>query len=253
MVEQNANAPKPGSSVATWVLALGLITALVALYANNRIKEEKLFGLRQEIQKLKESRRETGSEVQKLRTQGDELARLRKENQEVGKLRAELVKLRPLAGELEKVRAENQQLQAQLQQLGVQNQQLAAATQRAPAQLLTIPGLPPIQLLPDDDADTVGAAYLVDLNNLRQMGLATQVYAEDHSGFMPTALSQLKPYFAEDANVQIDYSRYELATTGNLKAQTGLHTLVLIREKRKDKRGMRGYVFGDGSVQLAKE
>ncbi|MBI5773444.1 MAG: hypothetical protein HZA89_06840 [Verrucomicrobia bacterium] len=249
-------ANEAGSSLAVWVLLVALVAAVAAVIIVNSVKEEKISALGREIRNLKAKTFLSGDDPK----QTPDLDAIRKERQELARLRTEVkdlqAKLQESGQYLEKLQAENQQIRAINQQLGAQNQQLAAAPPPLPApvaQILTVPGLPAIALLPDEDANAVSAAYIADQKNLKELGEALSKFVEANQDVLPRSLDQLKPLLPEEVALSLNFSRYEMAATGPLAALRNLAKTALIREKRKDRHGLRGYVLGDGTAQIVKE
>ena len=121
--------------------------------------------LRASAQNLEQLRREN-ADYQKLLAAHQELEQLRKDFAELQQLRAEVAKLRAQSGEAEKLRAENQQL-------------LAANHQSAPSTGND-------DLFARFEADARAEAESVYcINNLKQIGLAARIWANDNGGVYP--------------------------------------------------------------------
>jgi len=247
-----------GSSLAVWVMLVALVAAVASIVIVSSVKDEKIQALSREIRNLKAKTLQSGGDPQE---QSPDLDAIRKERQELARLRAEVkdlqAKLQESGQYLEKLQAENQQIRAINQQLGAQNQQLAAAppppTPAPVAQILTVPGLPAIALLPDEDANVVSAAYIADQKNLKELGEALSKFVEANQDVLPRSLDQLKPLLPDDVALSLNFTRYEMAASGPLAALRNLAKTALIREKRKDRHGLRGYVLGDGTAQIIKD
>jgi hypothetical protein len=130
--------------------------------------------LRAENQRLREQAQQTqaqageSDELQRLRAENQEVDRLRKDNRELLRLRNEIRQLRDQTKELTKLQAQNQALRTELQ---------TRATQ------------PVVLPAPDADALTKAgerAESIQCVNNLKQIGLAGRIWANDHNGVLPS-------------------------------------------------------------------
>jgi hypothetical protein len=245
-----------GSSLAVWVLLVALVCAVAAAIIIHSVKEDRIKLLNDELKKLRAKSFQSSGEA----NSSPDMDAIRKERQELARLRVEVkdytVKLQESTQYLEKLQAENQQIRAINQQLGAQNQQLATAPPALPApvaQILTVPGLPSIALLPDEDANTVSAAYIADQKNLKEMADALSKFVEANRDVLPRTLEQLKPLLSDEVALAINFNRYEMAASGPLATLRNLAKTALIRERTKDRHGLRGYVLGDGTTQIVKD
>ena len=141
------------------------LTCLVALGVQQRV----LSGLRQEqkelqvgatgAQQLADAKRSAQEQVQ---AQAAQLAQLRKDNAELQQLRAEVTQLREQLQQLPALRAEQQRLAAQAK---------ATETQSA--------GNDPFAVAQDK------ARSIQCVSNMKQIGLAARMWANDHKEVMP--------------------------------------------------------------------
>lgn len=124
--------------------------------------------LRDEAQKL-QAQAGDSAELERLRVENQELERLRKDNRELPRLRNEVRQLREQMKTLGPLQAENQRLRGALQ---------AQANQ------------PPAQPLVDTAALEQArekAESIQCVNNLKQIGLAARIWANDHKvGVLPS-------------------------------------------------------------------
>jgi hypothetical protein len=147
----------PRLSIATVLLAcLAVIGAQINQLAKIHPQNETLRAQTQNLAQL----REANAEVQRLRNENAQLDRLRKDDAELQRLRIEVLQLRAQAQELAQLRAENQRLQA--------------ANMPAPAAQSDFFG-----------EQKARAEWISCINNLKQLGLALHVWANDHDGRFP--------------------------------------------------------------------
>ncbi len=107
-----------------------------------------------------EELRQDNAELQRLRTSSQQAERFHKNNDELMKLKAEVAQLRDRARELSKLRADNQRLQVEH----------AAAAAKA-------------GIAPEEDPfrkQKEKAMSTACINNLKQIGLAARMWANDH-------------------------------------------------------------------------
>jgi len=131
------------------------------------IQTSQLLNLRRENESLRaatsslEQLREENAELDRVRSVGRESDRRRQDGEELQKLRAEVEELRGRAGEMSTLRAENRRLQAEH----------AAQSSQA--------SVPPTD---DPFAKMKEKASATQcINNLKQIGLAARIWANDHN------------------------------------------------------------------------
>ena len=124
-------------------------------------ENETLRGVTRDLDQL----RRDNAEYQKLRAARQELGRLRKDLAELHQLRAEVAQLRDQMREVDRLRAENQQL-------------LSAARQ---------PGQPRANedFFAQAEDPNAKALSMQCINNLKQIGLAARVWANDNQDILP--------------------------------------------------------------------
>ena len=141
------------------------LTCLVALGVQQRV----LSGLRHEQKQLEAAAVERGqiaeasrAEQEQAQSQAAQLAQLRKDNAELQQLRAEVAQLREQLQQLPALRAEQQQLAAQAKGM------VSASTTNDPFAVA------------QDKARSVQC-----VSNMKQIGLAARMWANDHKETMP--------------------------------------------------------------------
>ena len=226
-----------------WLFTLTALAGAVCILA---LQQRTLSNLRREQEQLHRLTAEAGE----LQTQGQELARLRAENgqfervrrdhQELHRLREEVQQLREQAKAVEQLHAENlllrddherlQQTQAQVEARQEEQQQLAVAE---------------LQVAKEDLLRRVGIG--------RQIGAAFLPYAKNHRGQLPSDVAQLRDAVSEGESGKVDLSAYELVGTDYLAELEEPAKFPVVREKLKDARGFRVYVFADGHPEIKKD
>jgi hypothetical protein len=149
-----------------WLPGLSFGASTVACLAIIGVQVNQLSELRRQNDALRTQTqdlavlREANAEVQRLRNENAELDRLRKDAAEIQSLREKIAPLRAQADALAQLRAENQRLRT-----------AAAAAPGAPK---------------DFFADMKERADRIScVNNLKQLGLAARIWANDHDGKYP--------------------------------------------------------------------
>ena len=137
------------------------------------VQTSQLLDLRRENAALQaatanlEELRQHNADLQRLRTSSQQTEQLRKDNEELLRLKAEVAELRDRARESSALRAENQRLQAER----------AAAAAKA-------------GIAPEEDPfakQKEKSLSLQCINNLKQIGLAARIWANDHkTNALPT-------------------------------------------------------------------
>lgn len=157
----------PPSWTRRWLPALSFaaifLTCLVVFAVQStQISElrEQNATLRAQTQKL-ESLRQENLDIQRLRNENQELDRLRKDSVELQRLRQEVAQLSALLQGIQNLRAENQQLKAR-----------NASTLVAGADTAS-------------DADKAEAESIRCINNMKQIGLAFRMWANDNNDVFP--------------------------------------------------------------------
>ncbi|HZQ47406.1 MAG TPA: hypothetical protein VFC07_10370 [Verrucomicrobiae bacterium] len=158
---------RPPSWTRRWLPALSfaaiLLTCLVAIGVQSNLLTElkqQNADLRAKAQKL-ESLRLTNADVQRLRNENQELDRLRKDNAELQRLRGEVAQLGAQLQGIQNLRAENQQLKAR---------NLSARAASADT---------------SSDAANAEAESIRCINNMKQVGLAFRMWANDNNDLYP--------------------------------------------------------------------
>jgi hypothetical protein len=147
----------PGLCYAAFaVTCLGIIGAQANQLAELRRENESLLAQNQNLDEL----REANAEVQRLRNENAEVDRLRKNEADIQRLQSEIARLRAESEGLAQLRAENQRLKT-----------AAAASPGAPRDFFA-------------DAEA-RAERIACINNLKQIGLAARIWANDHNGQYP--------------------------------------------------------------------
>jgi hypothetical protein len=164
-----------GLIVLTALLALCAVFALLQWRTATALKQENLAlrAASEDAQRL----REENAQLEQLRSEAKEAERLRADSQELLRLRNEVRQLRQQTGEMEKLRAENLRLQNNLKDQ-------AAAARTASAQAAAV-------VVASEDARRK-AESLACVNNLKQVGLAGRMWANDHNAVMPPDFQTMK-------------------------------------------------------------
>ena len=153
-----------------WLIAfvlVGCLTVILVQWSRASKLREENQRLREQAQKL-QARTGDSEELQRLRAENQEVERLRKDNRELLRLRNEVRQLREQTKELARLGAENQRLRTDLE---------ARANQ------------PPAPLALDSEAAAKArekAESIMCVNNLKQIGLAGRIWANDHQGVLPS-------------------------------------------------------------------
>jgi hypothetical protein len=147
----------PGLSFAVFAVAcLGVVGVQMNQLVEIRLENESLRAHNQNLAAL----REANAGVQRLRNENAELDRLHKSEADIQRLRNEVGQLRSQIGELAQLRAENQRLKAGATAMsGAQADFFAQAESRA--------------------------ERIACVNNLKQLGVAVRIWANDHNGQFP--------------------------------------------------------------------
>lgn len=93
------------------------------------------------------------------------------------------------------------------------------------------------------------------LRNMKQIGIACQMYSDEHNYKLPTRLDDLKPYLLSDkVNVFVcpsarDQQHYSYELTGAAKEwQSGDITIIAVREIEANHEGKRTVLYNSGDV-----
>jgi hypothetical protein len=147
----------PGVCYAAFaVTCLGVVGVQVNQLAELRHENESLRARNQNLDAL----REANAEFQRLRNENGELDRLRRNEADIDRLQSEIARLRQQSDGLAQLRAENQRLKA------------AAAAMPG--------GKPDFFAEAESKAERVAC-----VNNLKQIGLAARIFANDNKGQYP--------------------------------------------------------------------
>lgn len=171
----NSPAPSTPARFAPWLAAALGVALLVCAFLTLKIVRH------MELRRENATLRTASAQLEQLRQDHDELERLRaaarqagsaaKDRQELAALRSEAGPLRAAAAELPALRDEARRLQAER----------AAAAARAG-----------VQEEPDPLAETKGRAdRIACVSNLKQVGLAARMWANDHGEVFPADLRSL--------------------------------------------------------------
>ncbi len=151
-------------------LAGGALLAVVLLGLGWKTKQ--FFELRRENESLRaasaslDQLRQDNAELLRLRAAAEQAGRAQKEQEELVQLRAEVVSLRAVAQEIPALRAESQRLQTER----------ATAAARAG-----------VVAEEDPFAEAKARAQRINcISNLKQIGLAARIWAEDHNLILPS-------------------------------------------------------------------
>ena len=227
------------------VLVALLIMVILQYWSNTRTKSEldELRKVRRQLQNLNlESKN-----VEKLKSKADEAERLRLENTDLPRLRNEARLYRELKPELDKLRIEVLSLRQLLAKYTNVVAVPSTATVPVPETTTTAPPTPA------EDAQKMETEYLAQVGRLRVLAASLHLFAEDNDGLLPRDFSQLASYLEPQMAQNLELSRYEIVAGGRLSDIEDPETTVIVREKKKDKHGIRAYVFADGRVELFKE
>lgn len=164
-------APQTAPLWRRWFPALSFGVLLLGGFIVLAVQMSQFLELRRENESLRaatanlDQLRQENAELQRLRGIAPETARLQNEHEQLVKLRAEVAQLRAQTQELAALRAENQRLQAE--------RVAAAANTGAVAE--------------DDPfaAAKEQAERVSCVNNLKQIGLAARIWANDHGDVLP--------------------------------------------------------------------
>jgi hypothetical protein len=166
-----------------WILFLALaacLTGNVVLWkraSTLRREKEALSAMAPELEQLRQEK----ALAQSSQTDDQEIEQLRKDKLELIRLRNEVRQLRDQAPELDKLRAQTAEL---TRQLADARQSMAAQQQAVQSQIVT--GVQ-TQLAQLERAQSIQC-----INNLKQLGLAARIWANDHNHFLPPDFLSMK-------------------------------------------------------------
>ena len=149
-------------------LVSGQMKSLATIQEENRVLQERAAAL--------EGASQEDPEMRRLRLQNEELPRLRKDRQEVEQLREEITRVRAQLPEVTRLRNENVQLAA--------SPALSRGTGR-------------YEVFDSPDGDAVALAQKCKIN-LKQLGIAFQLWAGDHRDLYPSNFVEMKACFSEN-------------------------------------------------------
>jgi hypothetical protein len=153
----------PALAFSVFLLSCAIMIAVQANWSTNlRRQNETLRTATAGLPQL----REQHAALEKAQAQQDELARLRKDNEDLHKLQAEAAQLRGLPGEIQRLQAENRRL---------------ATSLSAPAPSAGVSAN-------FFDEARQEAERIQCVNNLKQIGLAFRIWAQDNNDKYPTSL-----------------------------------------------------------------
>ena len=156
-----------------WFPAISFAIVFLACIVAIAVQTNQIAGLKHEnatLQTLAQNfdpLRRDNSEYQRLKSEHEQLERLRRDYAELQQLREEVAQLSPQIQEMEKLRAENQKLLAANRQRG-QTDDFFARNDNA---------------LENARAKAESAACI---NNLKQIGLAARIWANDNNDVFPS-------------------------------------------------------------------
>ena len=186
-----------------WLPALAFTVWLMACLIILAVQTNVLTRLRTENQAL----RAANSEIQKATPSAAELNQQQAGNNDLEKLRADNL-------EVQKLRWEVTQLQEQLRELEI----LRAQNQQLLSELKSRPGQPP---QPGQDFFTVAKQRSSSINcisNLKQIGLAARMWANDHGDMLAADYESLKAYLGSSKVLYCPESegtvQYEIVSPG---------------------------------------
>jgi len=148
-----------------WLAPLSYAALTMACAAVIAVQTHQLAAIESDNEKLRALTanlpilREANAEEQRLRMANEELDRLRQDNADIPRLRDEIAQLRAQLGDLADLRVENQRLKAANKSSAAPPDFFAAAQDRA--------------------------ERIACVNNLKQIGTATRIWANDHHGQYP--------------------------------------------------------------------
>ena len=155
-----------------WFPALSFGVLLLGCFIALAVQTNQLFELGRENESLRaatatlDQLRQDNAELQRLSGTSQDAERLQREREELLRLRRQVVQLRAQAEELVALRAENQRLQAER---AIAAANAGVATEEDPLA-----------------AAQEKAMRIQCVNNLKQIGLAARIWANDHQDVLPT-------------------------------------------------------------------
>jgi prepilin-type processing-associated H-X9-DG protein len=224
-----------------------MVIALVGAVAFAAVQKRMLGELRRENEQIRAASAENEGlqsqrqEIERLRVDNQQLERLRRDNQELHRLRGEVRQLREQSKMIDQLQADNLLLREEGERL--QRTQAQAAAQQQDQQQSA--ALAELQAAKNEMLRRVGIS--------RQIGVALIQHAQNHQDQLPTDLTQLRDSVGEGESGKVDLRAYEILAAGKLAEIPEPTKTAVVREKQKDARGLRVYVFADGHVELKKE
>ncbi len=189
-----------------WLPALSfaviLLTCLVAIAVQTNVINDltrQNNDLRASAQTLEDLRKEN-TDLQQVRNDGDELERLRKDAAELAKLRGEVAQMSAQLRDIEKLRADNQQLKADI-----------TARQAAA-------GMGDESVLNEAREKAKSQACM---NNMKQIGLAFRIWADDNNGVFPTSFLSMTNELATSRVLQCPSDKNVKNVPNIIQAITG--------------------------------
>jgi hypothetical protein len=164
--------PPAGSVFRRWFPALTFSAFMLACFVVIGVQTNHISVLKQQNEALRAQTRNLDA----LRQANLEVQRLRDDNSNLARLQKDKVELESLGGEIARLQTQA----AGLDQLRVDHQKLAAASRAAP-------GAPN-----DFFADAKAKAERIScVNNLKQVGLAIRIWANDNDGHCPPSFMSM--------------------------------------------------------------
>lgn len=230
------------------MVGLLMVIALAGAAAFAVVQKRMLGELRRENEQLRaasaenEGQQSQRQEIERLRVDNQQLERLRRDNQELHRLRGEVRQLREQAKMIDQLQADNLLLREEGERLQRTQAQAAAAQQQDQQQSAALAEL---QAAKNELLRRVGIS--------RQIGTALIQHAQNHQDQLPTDLTQLRDSVGEGESGKVDLNAYEIVAAGKLAEILEPTKTAVVRERQKDARGLRVYVFADGHVELKRE